>query len=255
MIAATSLAPFQKCVAPGTSSSSTLAPARPSASASRTLCAAGTRSSTIPCSSRMGGASALAWRHRAGLPGQVGHGRGRRAEQPRLAGVRPRIRYPSRLRQVGRHARQVGDREPGHRGPHRGPGQRGQQREMAAGRVAPQEHPARVQPVVGGMVPDPAHRGAHVLQRRREAGLAAEPVVDRRHRETLSRDLVVEVRPEQRRRVAPRAALPPAAVHVHHDGHRPVRPRAGTGPVPAAGTRAPRRTGCPAPAGSAASCR
>jgi hypothetical protein len=61
MIAATSSAPFQKCVAPGMSSSSTAAPARLSASASRTLCAAGTRSSAVPCRSRIGGAPARAW--------------------------------------------------------------------------------------------------------------------------------------------------------------------------------------------------
>src|SRR6185312_4726295 len=60
-IAATSSAPFQKCVAPGTSSSSTVAPARVSASASRMLWAGGTRSSAAPCISRTGGAAALAW--------------------------------------------------------------------------------------------------------------------------------------------------------------------------------------------------
>jgi len=53
---------------------------------------------------------------------------------------------------------------------------------MTAGRVAPQEHPVRVQPVAGAVVAEPVHRGADILQRRREARLAAEPVVDRRHR-------------------------------------------------------------------------
>jgi hypothetical protein len=47
--------------------------------------------------------------------------------------------------------------------------QGGEQREVTAGRVAPQEDPAAFQPVIGGVLPDPADRGADVLQRRREA--------------------------------------------------------------------------------------
>jgi hypothetical protein len=73
---------------------------------------------------------------------------------------------------------------------------------VTAGRVAPQEDPAGVQPVSGGVLPDPADRAAHVVERRREAGLAAEPVVDRGHREALRGQPVVEVRAEHGQRVA-----------------------------------------------------
>jgi len=64
-----------------------------------------------------------------------------------------------------------------------GAGQGGQQRQVTAGRITPTEHPPGVEPVRGAVIPDPADRGAHVVERRREAGLAAEPVVDRCHRE------------------------------------------------------------------------
>ena len=51
------------------------------------------------------------------------------------------------------------------------------------------------------MVADPADCGADVLQRRRKARLAAEPVVDRGHRETLPGQVVVEARSQRRQRM------------------------------------------------------
>ena len=93
---------------------------------------------------------------------------------------------------------------------------------MAAGRIAPEEYAVGVQPVRGGVVPDPADRGPDVLQRRREARLTAEPVVDRRHGEALRGQGVVETRSQHGQRLAARAAPPPAAVHVYDDGRRSV---------------------------------
>jgi hypothetical protein len=90
---------------------------------------------------RCAGASVV---HRAGLPGQIGDRRGRGAEEQRLPGLRPGIGAAASLRHVVQQAGQVGDREPGDHaldlgtGPVcLGAGQRGHQREVAAGRVTP----------------------------------------------------------------------------------------------------------------------
>ena len=140
--------------------------------------------------------------HRAGLPGQVGYRGGRRAEQQRLAGLGSAVGNAAGVGHVGRQAGQVGDREPRDHCVYRGAGQGGQQRQVTAGRVAPQEYAAGVKTVPAGVLPGPADRGAHVVQRCREAGLAAEPVVDRRHREALRGQPVVEIRAQHGQRVA-----------------------------------------------------
>ena len=75
MIAGTSLAPFQKCVAPGTRSSARrAAPAASSASASRTLSAPpGHQVINRPVDEKDRRRARMGVGHRAGLPGQVGH--------------------------------------------------------------------------------------------------------------------------------------------------------------------------------------
>jgi len=198
----TSLAPFQKCVAPGTSSSSTVAPAARSAPASRMLWAGGTRLSAAPCMSSTGGAAALAWA--TGLASRASSGTAA-AGAPRSSASRdsgPGSGTPPASATSDGSPGKVGDREPGDHAVHLGAGQGGQQRQVTAGRIAPAEHPAGVEPVRGAVVADPADRGAHVVQRRREARLAAEPVVDRGHREALPGQVVVEARPQHGQRVA-----------------------------------------------------
>src|SRR4029077_1069685 len=188
-IAPTSSAPFQKCVAPGTSSSSTVAPARVSASASRMLWAGGTRSSAAPCISRTGGAAALAWvtglacAARSGAaPGGAPRNSASRDSGPGSG------RPPACATSSSRPARSVtGNQattpctpEPGPSDPsasapvsaaisaRRPPAEARGRAPARPGapprRVAPGKHASRVHPVLGGVLPDPADRGADVVQ-------------------------------------------------------------------------------------------
>ena len=216
----TSAAPSQKWDAPGTSSSIAVPPASLSALANRMLWPAGTMDVAVAVHQEHRRRVRMDVRDRAGLPCQVGDLGGRRAEEQRLTGRRI----------VAVQAGQVGDGEPGQHAVHVGAGERGEQRQVPAGRIAPQRHRAGGDTGAGRTVAGrtvavqrgahPGHGRAHVVDRGRVARLAAEPVVDGRDGYAPRGELRVEVLAECGKRVAPRAAPPPAPVHVDHDGHR-----------------------------------
>ena len=132
--------------------------------------------------------------HRAGLRGQIRDGprAGRRGTAPLGTPARDQ-RPPTCATSSSRPARSVtGNQATTPCTPEPGPSDpfarlrsaRPSARGVPPAGVAPGKHASRVHPVLGGVLPDPADRGADVVQGRRETRLAAEPIVDRRHRET-----------------------------------------------------------------------